>query len=135
MRLLDQSRTQSTSGLSIRALSDALDLTEDQVDKTLASLQDLGWVAQAQVRKREVWILVCNPNTTSINPLIKRFLVNRSNLKLEENPALKQALLLYLKDNQDSILADVLLQNDKSDTLTVQLDKSSTKETQHVTGQ
>jgi hypothetical protein len=61
--------------------------------------------------------------------------VNRSPLKLEENPALKQALLLYLTDNQDSFLADVLLQNDKSDTLTVQSDKSSTKETHYVTGQ
>jgi membrane protein len=120
LRLLDQSRTQSTSGLSIRSLSETLELTEDQIDKTLASLQDLGWVAQAQVRKREVWVLVCNPNTTSVNPLIKRLLVNRSPLKLEENPALKQALLLYLTDNQDSFLADVLLQNDKSDTLTVQ---------------
>ncbi len=135
LRLLDQSRTQSTSGLSIRSLSETLELTEDQIDKTLASLQDLGWVAQAQVRKREVWVLVCNPSTTSVNPLIKRLLVNRSPLKLEENPALKQALLVYLKDNQDSILADVLLQNDKSDTLTVQSDKSSTKETHHVTGQ
>jgi membrane protein len=135
LRLLDQSRTHSTSGLSIRALSETLDLTEDQVDKSLASLQDLGWVAQAQVLKREVWVLVCNPSTTSINPLIKRLLVNRSPLKLEENPALKQALLVYLKDNQDSILADVLLQNDKSDTLTVQSDKSSTKETHHVAGQ
>ncbi len=135
LRLLDQSRTQSTSGLSIRSLSETIELTEDQIDKTLASLQDLGWVAQAQVRKREVWVLVCNPSTTSINPLIKRLLVNRSPLKLEENPALKQALLVYLKDNQDSILADVLLQNDKSDTLTVQSDKSSTKETHHVTGQ
>jgi membrane protein len=135
LRLLDQSRTQSTSGLSIRSLSETLELTEDQIDKTLASLQDLGWVAQAQVRKREVWVLVCNPNTTSVNPLIKRLLVNRSPLKLEENPALKQALLLYLKDNKDSFLADVLLQNDKSDTLTVQSDKSSTKETHYVTGQ
>ncbi len=135
LRLLDQSRTQSTSGLSIRSLSETLELTEDQIDKTLASLQDLGWVAQAQVRKREVWVLVCNPSTTSVNPLIKRLLVNRSPLKLEENPALKQALLVYLKDNQDSILADVLLQNDKSDTLTVQSDKSSTKETHHVAGQ
>ena len=135
LRLLDQSRTHSTSGLSIRSLSETLDLTEDQVDKSLASLQDLGWVAQAQVLKREVWVLVCNPSTTSINPLIKKLLVNRSPLKLEENPALKQALLVYLKDNQDSILADVLLQNDKSDTLTVQSDKSSTKETHHVAGQ
>ena len=135
LRLLDQSRSQSSSGLSIRSLSETLELTEDQIDKTLASLQDLGWVAQAQVRKREVWVLVCNPSTTSINPLIKRLLVNRSPLKLEENPALKQALLLYLKDNQDSILADVLLQNDKSDTLTVQSNKSSTKETHHVAGQ
>ena len=135
LRLLDQSRTQITSGLSIKSLSDTLDLTEDQVDKTLATLEDLGWVAQTQVRKQEVWVLVCNPSTTSINPLIKRLLVNRSNLKLDENPALKQALLTYLKDNQDSILANVLVQNDKSDTLTVQSDKSSTKETHHVTGQ
>ncbi len=135
LRLLDQSRAQSAPGLSIRLLSDALDLTEDQVEKSLASLQELGWVARAQIHKREVWVLVCNPSTTSINPLIKRFLVNRSHLHLDDNPALKQALLLYLKDNQDSILADVLLQNDKSDTVNVQSDKSSIKETQHVTGQ
>lgn len=120
LRLLDQSRAQSAPGLSIQLLSDSLDLTEDQVEKSLASLQDLGWVAPAQVRKREVWVLVCNPSATSINPLIKRLLVNRSHLNLDESPALKQALLLYLKDNQDSVLADVLLHNDKSDTLTLQ---------------
>ena len=120
LRLLDQSRAQSAPGLSIQLLSDSLDLSEDQVEKSLASLQDLGWVAPAQVRKREVWVLVCNPSATSINPLIKRLLVNRSHLNLDESPALKQALLLYLKDNQDSVLADVLLHNDKSDTLTLQ---------------
>lgn len=120
LRLLDQSRAQSAPGLSIQLLSASLDLTEDQVEKSLASLQDLGWVAPAQVRKREVWVLVCNPSATSINPLIKRLLVNRSHLNLDESPALKQALLLYLKDNQDSVLADVLLHNDKSDTLTLQ---------------
>jgi membrane protein len=120
LRLLDQSRAQSAPGLSIQLLSDSLDLTEDQVEKSLASLQDLGWVVPAQVRKREVWVLVCNPSATSINPLIKRLLVNRSHLNLDESPALKQALLLYLKDNQDSVLADVLLHNDKSDTLTLQ---------------
>lgn len=120
LRLLDQSRAQSAPGLSIQLLSDSLDLTEDQVEKSLASLQDLGWVVPAQVRKREVWVLVCNPSATSINPLIKRLLVNRSHLNSDESPALKQALLLYLKDNQDSVLADVLLHNDKSDTLTLQ---------------
>ena len=135
LRLLDQSRTQIAPGLNIRSLSDALDLTEDQVERTLASLQDLGWVAKAQVHKREAWVLVCNPSTTSINPLIKKLLVNRSDLKLDQNPALKNALLLYLDHNQDSILADVLLQNDKSDTVNVQSGKSSTKETHHVTGQ
>lgn len=135
LRLLDQSRTQSPPGLSVRRISDALDLTEDQVDKILASLQDLGWTASTQVRKREVWVLVCHPSATSMTPLIKRLLVDRRSLKLDEQPPLKEALVRYLQNNEDSSLADVLLQNDKSDTLVVQSDKSSTKETHHVTGQ
>jgi hypothetical protein len=70
-----------------------------------------------------------------VTPLIKRLLVDRRSLKLDEQPSLKQALVRYLQDNEDSSLADVLLQNDKSDTLTVQSRESSTKETHHVTGQ
>lgn len=120
LRLLDQSRTQKAPGLSVRGMAETLNLTEDQIEKLLASLHDLGWVAQAQVRKREVWVLVCNPNSTSVAPLVKKLLIDRSHLKLDAHPPLKQALVHYLLDDQDSSLADVLLQNDSTDPLNVQ---------------
>jgi len=135
LRLLDASRNQSVPGLSVRQLSENLALTEDQVDAQLKVLKDLGWIAATQVRRHDHWILVCNPDTTSLTPLLDHFFINRRALHLEENTALKDALVLYLQNNQDSNLADVLLQNDKANLVAVQSYKSSTKETHHVTGQ
>lgn len=135
LNLLDQSRTLQNPGLRAQQISEALHLTEEQVEALLAILQDMGFVAAAQVRKREHWILVCNPNTTSLTPLLTRFFINRRTLQLDERPALKHALAIYIEDNKDSNLADVLVQYDKPDMLNVQLDQSSTQETHHATGQ
>jgi len=135
LNLLDQSRSLRNPGLRAQQISEALHLTEEQVEALLATLQDMGFVAAAQVRKREHWILVCNPSTTSLTPLLTRFFVNRSTLQLDERPELKHALAIYIEDNKDSNLADVLVQYDKPDMLNVQLDQSSTQETHHATGQ
>lgn len=135
LSLLDQSRTQKTPGLRTRDVSEALQLTEDQAASILVALQDLGLIAAAQVRQREHWVLVCAPHLTSLTPLLTQFFVNRSTLRLDEQPALKHALSIYIQDNKDSNLSDVLLQNDKPDRLNVQSDQSSTKETHHATGQ
>lgn len=135
LSLLNQSRSDGLRGLRPRHISERLQLTEDQVASILTALEDLGLVAAAQIRQREHWVLVCDPNSTSMTPLLTRFFVNRRTLRLDEQPALKRALSIYIQDNKDSNLGDVLLQNDKSDKLNVQSDQSSTKETQHVTGQ
>ena len=135
LNLLDQSRSLRNPGLRAQQISEALHLTEEQVEALLATLQDMGLVAAAQVRKREQWILVCNPSTTSLSPLLTRFFINRRTLQLDERPELKHALAIYIEDNKDSNLADVLVQYDKPDMLNVQLDQSSTQETHHATGQ
>lgn len=135
LSLLDRSRSQKTPGLRVRDISEALQLTEDQAASILAALQDLGLIAAAQIRQREHWVLVCDPNSTSLTPLLAQLFVNRRTLQLDEQPALKHALSIYIQDNQDSILGDVLLQNDNTDKLNVQSDQSSKKETHHATGQ
>jgi hypothetical protein len=119
----------------VRDISEALQLTEDQTASILAALQDLGLIAAAQIRQREHWVLVCDPSSTSLTPLLAQFFVNRRTLQLDEQPALKHALSIYIQDNQDSILGDVLLQNDNTNKLNVQSDQSSKKETHHATGQ
>lgn len=111
--LLDQSRSQRTPGLSARQICDSLPLPEEQIESLLLDLQSLGWVAAAQVRKRENWVLICDPQTTSLTPLLKKFFVNRRILGLDVRPALKNALSAYIQDNKDTNLSDVLLQNDK----------------------
>jgi membrane protein len=135
LSLLDQSRAQKTPGLRMRDIAEALQLTEDQTASILATLQDLGLIAAAQVRQREHWVIVCAPHLTSLTPLLRQFFVNRNTLHLDEQPALKHALSIYIQDNKDSKLSDVLLQNDKPYTLNVQSEQSSTKETHHATGQ
>jgi hypothetical protein len=70
-----------------------------------------------------------------LTPLLSRFFINRRTLQLDERPELKHALAIYIEDNKDSNLADVLVQYDKPDMLNVQLDQSSTQETHHATGQ
>lgn len=135
LQLLSSARNQKTPGLSLRELSENLYQTEDQVESILRILQELGWVGVAMVRRRMHWVLVCNPDTTSMKPLLKKMIVNRHELRLDEQPALKHALAVYLQDNDDSKLGDVLLQNDKPDLHGLQSSQSSTKETHHVTGQ
>lgn len=135
LSLLDRSRSQKTPGLRIRDISEALQLTEDQAASILATLQDLGLIAAAQIRQREHWVLVCDPSSTSLTPLLAQLFVNRHTLQLDEQPALKHALSIYIQDNQDSMLGDVLLQNDNTDKLNVQSVQSSKKETHHATGQ
>lgn len=135
LSLLEQARAQKTPGLRTRDLSEALQLTEDQAMSILSELQDLGLIAAAQVRQREHWVLVCAPHATSLTPLLTQFFINRSTLHLDEQPALKHALSIYIQDNKDTNLADVLLQNDKPDKLNVQSELGSTKETHHATGQ
>lgn len=135
LSLLDRSRSQKTPGLRVRDISETLQLTEDQAASILAALQDLGLIAAAQIRQREHWVLVCDPGSTSLTPLLAQLFVNRRTLQLDEQPALKHALSIYIQDNQDSILGDVLLQNDNTDKLNVQSDQSSKKETHHATGQ
>lgn len=122
LSLLNQSRSDGLRGLRPRHISERLQLTEDQVASILTALEDLGLVAAAQIRQREHWVLVCDPNSTSMTPLLTRFFVNRRTLRLDEQPALKRALSIYIQDNKDSNLGDVLLQNDKSDKLNVQSD-------------
>lgn len=122
LRLLDQSRSTKTPGCRVRVISEALSLTEDQITAILSALQDLGLVASTQIRQREHWVLVCDPHTTSLTPLLEHFFINRRSLHLDDQPALKQALAIYIQNNQDSNLADVLLQNDKPDKLVVQSD-------------
>ena len=126
LQLLSSARNQKTPGLSLRELSETLYQTEDQVESILRTLQELGWVGVAMVRRRMHWVLVCNPDTTSMKPLLKKMIVNRRELKLDEQPALKHALVVYLQDNDDSKLRDVLLQNDKPDLHGLQSSQSST---------
>lgn len=135
LNLLDQSRTQKIPGQSTSQIAQALQLTEEQTEALLGELQTLGWIAAAQVRQREHWVIVCDPNSTSLTPLLKRAFINRRILSLDTHPALKKALCMYIQDNKDSMLADVLLQNDKKEELIVQSEPSSTKETHHVKGQ
>jgi len=135
LNLLDQSRSQRTPGLDARQISEVLQLTEDQVAITLAALQDLGLIAATQVRQRDHWVLVCDPQTTSLTPLFMQCFINRRTLHLDDHPALKLALSTYIQDNKDTNLSDVLLQNDKLDKLNVQSNQSSTQETHHAKGQ
>lgn len=135
LSLLEQSRLQSTPGLSIHYISDALQLTEEQVATILEKLQNMGLVAATQLYKREHWVLVCDPNSANLKPLFERFFINRQALQLDVRPELKHALTMYIADNKDSKLSDVLLQYDKSDMLKVQLAQSSTTETHHAKGQ
>jgi len=135
LNLLDQSRSQRTPGLDARQISEALQLTEDQVASTLAVLQDLGLIAATQVRQRDHWVLVCDPHSTSLTPLFMQCFINRRSLCLDDHPALKLAMSTYIQNNKDTNLSDVLLQNDKLDKLNVQSEQSSTQETHHAKGQ
>lgn len=135
LRILDQARAHRPPGRSIGQLVDALHIPYDRIELILQTLQDLGLAASTQAQRRERWVLVCNLYTTGLNPLLTRFFLNRSSLQLDEKPMLKKALIDFIEQNKDTMLSDVLMQNDKPEALAVQSEKSSTQETYHAKGQ
>lgn len=135
LNLLEQARTHRPPGQSVAQLIDATRLPLDHVEMLLMQLQKMGLVASTMPQRREKWVLVCNLQTTGLAPLATRFLLNRNALHLDDNPALKQALSDFIEQNKDTMLSDVLSQNDKLESQVVQLEKSSIEETHHAKGQ
>lgn len=135
LKELNQASTQRPPGRSVSQLVDALRLPQDHVEAMLSNLQDLGLIAATLFQKREQWVLVCPLHTTGLSALIRRFLLHRHTLHLDDNPALKSALADFINQNKDTMLSDVLLQNDILTDQPLQSEKSSTQETHHVKGQ
>jgi len=135
IKALNQARTQHPPSRSVSQLVEDLRLPQDHVESMLKNIQELGLAAATLSQKRDQWVLVCNLYTTGLSALLTRFLLNRQALHLDENIVLRQALSEFVDKNKDTMLSDVLLQNDNLRDQPVQSEKSSTQETYHVKGQ
>ena len=88
LRLLNQAQGGLPPDRSTTHMAAHLRLHFDELNTVLESLAELGFVARTQDNR---WILACRPGSTPLTPLFDRFLLNRAQPRLQEDPA---ALLL-----------------------------------------
>jgi len=120
LSLLDRARAHLPPGLSAEKIAEQLHLPLERIEPLLNSLQYLGLIAATHPRRLEHWVLVCNLETTGISALIEHFLLQRSALKLDQQPALRKALSEFITNGTNTMLSDVLVHNDNSEALAVQ---------------
>jgi hypothetical protein len=74
----------------------------------------MGLVAVAPGANHERWLLACDPERTTLGPLVNQLALDRSFIQLAERPFLAQALSKLLADQGDATLAEVLAHHDST---------------------
>lgn len=81
LRMLHLARTQGTQGYALVPLARVLDSEVLDIDPLLAAMSDMGWVGLLQEEHgpshEARWVLLVEPTTTPLAPLVSRFLLAR----------------------------------------------------------
>lgn len=108
LRALYSVRGRLPAGLSSGNLAARLRLHQDELADVLQALTALGYVARGQSRNGDVWVLSCDPRTATLAPLVDRFLIDRKQRRLANEPELLAAIAPLLAGGPDTALEDIL---------------------------
>lgn len=108
LRALYAVRGQIPAGLTGRALANTLRLHPDELIDVLKCLTSLGLVARGRSRGDDIWVLSCDPQTTTLAPLVDCFLIDRSQRRLANEPELLQSLGPLLVGEKGATLDQIL---------------------------
>lgn len=120
LQLLSQARGQQPPGCSSAELIQRLCLPLNVIEQQLSCLTAMGLVAVAPGAKNERWLLACDPDHTTLGPLVDQLAIDRSSIKLAEQPFLAQALSKLMTEQGDATLTEVLAHHDSTLTLALQ---------------
>ena len=72
----------------------------------------MGLVAVVPGAKNERWLLACDPDRTTLGPLVDQLAFDRASIKLAEQPFLAQAVSHVITEQGDATLTEVLAHHD-----------------------
>ncbi|MEI2414875.1 YihY family inner membrane protein [Orrella sp. JC864] len=108
LRALYAVRGQVPAGLDGKTLAATLRLHQDELADVLQSLSEMGLVARGQARNRDVWVLSCDPRTATLAPLVDRFLIDRNQRRLENEPEILEAIAPLLVGGKAAVLETII---------------------------
>jgi membrane protein len=114
LKVLSEARGNIPAGCSSAELIQRLRLPLNVLDERLQCLTAMGLVAVAPGAKNERWLLACDPARTTFGPLVDQLALDRSSIKLSEQPFLALALSQLIAHQVDPTLAEVLEHHDSS---------------------
>jgi hypothetical protein len=77
--------------------------------------------------KNDRWLLACDPTRTTLGPLVDQLALDRSSIKLEEQPFFALALSSLISGQNDPPLAEILAHHDSILTHPLQSNFKSSK--------
>ena len=114
LKVLSEARGNIPPGCSNTELIKRLRLPLNVLEERLQCLTAMGLVAVAPGAKNERLLLACDPERTTLGPLVDQLALDRSSIKLSEQPFLAQALGQLITQQADPTLAEVLEHHDSS---------------------
>lgn len=83
LRALRRVQSANPPGMAANALASQLRLHQDELDEVLETLTSMGLVTRSP---EDNWILTCDARETSMAPVVDRFLLDRSQARVREDP-------------------------------------------------
>jgi len=114
LKVLSEARGNIPPGCSHTELIKRLRLPLNILEQRLECLTTMGLVAVAPGEKNARWLLACDPERTTLGPLVDQLVLDRSSIKLSEQPFLALALSQLIAQQVDSNLAEVLAHHDST---------------------
>lgn len=114
LKVLSEARGSTPPGCSSLDLIGRLGLPINVLEQRLNCLSEMGLVAVAPDAKSERWLLACDPERTTLGPLVDQLALDRASIKLAEQPFLAQALSQLITHQADPTLTEVLAHHDST---------------------
>jgi membrane protein len=105
LRCLFLAMGETPPGRSADRLAVALHLHHDELNSVLETLADMGMVARTQEQR---WMLACDPGRTSLAPLFDRFLLDRDQSRLRDDPKIMAIVQAALSGGHVPTLEDLV---------------------------
>ena len=114
LKVLSDARGNLPPGCSHSELIQRIRLPLNVLEERLQCLTVMGLVAAAPNEKNQRWLLACDPERSTLGPLVDQLALDRSAIKLSEQPFLAQALSQLISRQADPTLAEVLAHHDST---------------------
>jgi membrane protein len=105
LQCLSDAMGDTPPGRSANRLAATLHLHHDELNSVLEALAEMGMVARTHEQR---WMLACDPSRTSVAPLFDRFLLDRDQARLQDDPRIMAIVQSVLTGGRVPTLEDLV---------------------------